>query len=348
MSGMPSDPLAFDFGMNFESSPNRLKGEADERTAIGINEIKYHVSFLDDCLRGIMPHDLILLGAITGAGKTECARGIAAANAQLGKRVHYFALEAEPKEIERRTKFGIVMELVYKERNPRAREVNYADWYRGKIDDITRSYDVSAERIYAAKYKTLFTYYRGSKFDHDDIKRLFLAIQSQTDLIILDHLHYVDITDENENRGFKATVKMIHSVALGMGKPVIVIAHLRKRDLRQKDIVPDIEMFHGASELIKEVTRAIMLAPARCLPSRDARYANTFIHCPKDRLSGSTGHVALCQFDRYFKAYKPHYTLGRPSFAGDEFEPLAEDEVPAWAINHEPMSAPLASFPGEY
>ncbi len=354
MSAAPTDPLAFDFGLDFESSPQRLKGEADERKLIGENEIKYYVSFLDDCLRSIMPHDLILLGAVTGAGKTEAARNIATANARKGKHVHYFALEAEPREIERRTKYSIVVELMRNDRSPHLRDMNYADWYRGHCAEFCRSFDSRADAIYASRYATLHTYYRGSKFDHSDIKRLFLAIQAQTDLIILDHLHYVDIEDENENRGFKKTVKMIRDVSLGMGKPVIVIAHLRKRDMRNKGIVPDIEMFHGASEIIKIVTRAIMLAPAHSMPHRDSSIANTFMHCPKDRLSGTTGHVAMCQFDRNTKAYLPDYTLGRPSFDGSAFEPCSKDEIPAWARSHTPPSAPLVSysssksFPGEY
>jgi hypothetical protein len=327
----PKDPLSFDFGLGFESSAERVKGEAAERVERSKLELPYHHAFLDDCLRGIMPHDLVVLGAETGAGKTEFARNIAASNARNGRRVYYFALEAEPKEIERRTKYSILQRLMRLDGTSRREEVTYPDWYRGQCEDIIGDLDIRAERAFALEYKNLHTYYRGSDFGYDDIKKLLLAIQSEADLIILDHLHYVDIEDDNENRGTKQLVKMIRDVSLGIGKPVILIVHLRKRDIRAKAIVPDIEMVHGSSDIAKMCTRAIMLAPARCMPSSDYNEANTFIHIPKDRVAGATGLVALCHFDRRNKGYTGSYTLGRATPGGDGFEPLEANEIPRWA-----------------
>lgn len=335
----PKDPLAFDFGIGFKSAAERLDGEQAERIDDGKHELPFHHGFLDDILRGIMRTDLLVLGAETGAGKTEFARAVAAKNAKQGKHVYYFALEAENREIERRTKFGIILSLLYRDSRPRRDEVNYPDWRRGRCEEIIgKEIDAQADRLLAMEYRTLHTYYRGSKFDHEDIRRLFLAIQSDADLIVLDHLHYVDIEDENENRGFKKTVKMIRDVALGMGRPVILVVHLRKRDMRSKMIVPDVEMVHGSSDISKICTQAIMLAPARSMPHRDHAISNTFFYVPKDRVGGSTGLVALCEFDRRRRAYAPRYTLGRMSPAGDAFEPV--DVLPSWAKNaHTPRPA---------
>ena len=323
--------LTFDFGINFQSSADRIKGESVERVERGKHEILYHHGFLDDLLRGISQNDLIVLGAETGAGKTEFSRAIAASNARANKRVYYFALEAEEREIERRTKFQILIEQVAKGRIPDWERINYPDWYRGKLEDIFGEYNDEAERRFALEYRNLFTYYRGSKFDHEDIKRLFLAIQSDADLIILDHLHYVDIEDENENRGFKKTVKMIRDVALGIGKPVLLVVHLRKRDIRSKAIVPDIEMVHGSSDIAKICTRAIMLAPARSRPHPRTHLSNTFFYVPKDRVGGATGLVALCAFDRGLRKYHDNYELGRMSPDGTAFEPLTREQMPRWA-----------------
>ncbi len=52
-----------------------------------------------------------MLGAKTGIGKTALATITALHNCQQGKRVHYFALEAEEREIERRMKFQIIADL---------------------------------------------------------------------------------------------------------------------------------------------------------------------------------------------------------------------------------------------
>jgi hypothetical protein len=338
MSEAPRDPLAFDFGVGFEPASARIKGERAAREALVRRELPFHVSFLDDCLRSLLPNDLILLGAETGAGKTELARIIASRSAEAGRHVNYFALEAENLEIERRDKYAILCELVFERKSHRIGEMNYPDWFRGRCNDVIAGLDDLADEIVSERRSTLHTYYRGSKFDHRDIKRLFMAIQSTTDLIILDHLHYVDIEDENENRGFKTTIKMIRDVALGIGKPVILIAHLRKSDSRGKSLVPRLEDFHGSSDIIKVVTHSIMLAPARSMPSHKPGISNTFMYVPKDRHGGNTGLLALCEFDWRKKIYAEHYTLGRAN--GDQFEPIGTKEAPRWAKRHEPMSSP--------
>jgi len=340
MSIAPRDPLAFDFGINFRTAPERLAGERDRRLVEAERTIPYCHAFLDDYLRCIMPHDLILLGALTGAGKTEMARWIATSNAALGRHVFYFALEAEPDEIERRTKFSVLAGLVARDHVQVPGGFNYADWRVGRLETYVRLLDLEADEIAADKYKTLHTYYRDSKFDHEAIRRLFMAVKDQADLIVLDHLHYVDIDDDNENRGFKTTVKMIRDVSLGIGKPVLLIAHLRKKDTKLRFLVPSIDDFHGSSDITKICTRAVLLAPAaksaiEKMPRAHGKAA-TFFSIPKDRVSGACSLIALCDFDWRSKKYDDGYTLGWQSKSGDKFEPLGLGESPAWAKQHVP------------
>lgn len=351
MSSEHKDPLAFDFGVDFKSSADRVKDERDSRLVNAEHALPYHHAFLDDYLRCIMPHDLILIGAATGVGKTELARSIAASTAATGKHVHYFALEAEPYEIERRTKFAVLSGMVARRGIRIPGGMNYADWYCGRLEQHLREIDDEADAQVSDRYKTLHTYYRGSKFDHDDIRRLFLAINTQTDLIVLDHLHYVDIEDENENRGFKRTMKMIHDVSIGIGKPVILVVHLRKRDQsRRKDLVPTIDDVHGSSDIGKICTRAVILAPApkssieEC-PVRDGQYG-TFFSIPKDRVSGACHQLALCEFDWRSKTYGDTYTLGRASRNGEKFEPLGMGDAPAWATRHRPQTRSAEHWTG--
>lgn len=335
------DPLAFDFGIGFESSPRRIKGERLERRKLGARALPYYHAFLDDYLRCIMPNDLILLGAETGAGKTELARHIAAANARNGKRVFYFALEAENLEIERRTKYAEIAQLVMRGGIRIPGGLNYIDWYRGVLErHIGDEIDADADSILEEKYKTFHTYYRGSKFDHAELRRLLLAIQDQADLIVIDHLHYIDIDDDNENRGFKTLVKAVRDVSIAIGRPVLLVAHLRKSDRTRKRIVPDKEDFHGSSDIIKIATDTILLSPALCQPSHKTGVANTFFAIPKAREAGATRLVALCEFDWRTKTYADHYTLGRETKPG-EWEPIGTDEAPGWAHRHQALSVPL-------
>lgn len=340
MTEAPTDPLgpSFDFGVNFESAGKRVLTEKAERQALVARQLPFCHQLLDDWLVSILPNDLILMGAATGAGKTEYARIIASSNARNGKRAFYFALEAEHAELERRLKYAVICELAIENNIQRSWEINYKDWYRGKCDEIIGPLNSEADKIIQTDYKTLFTYYRKASFNHVEMRRLFLAIQSQADLIVIDHLHYIDIDDENENRGLKQIISMIRQVQMDIGIAVILIAHLRKRDGRSKDLVPDVEHFHGSSDIIKIATAAVMLAPAKALPSKKPGIANTFIQVVKDRAEGTTGLIALCEFDRRLKSYAKHYTLGRQ--VDDGFEGLAIEHVPRWAKqNHRPLPA---------
>jgi replicative DNA helicase len=318
----------------FHAAPSRVAGERERRLRAASRAIKYHHAFLDDLLRGIQPHDLVLIGAETGAGKTEIATGIAKANARAGKHVYYFALEAEPDEIERRTKYSLIAELAQQANDPRLFDLNYPDWLVGACEGICERYDHAANQLMLEQLGRLHTYYRGRAFGHDDIRRMFASIKDHAELIVLDHLHYVDIDDENEQRGFKATVKLIRDLALIMGVPVLLVAHLRKRDQRARQVVPHIEDFHGSSDIIKICTQVVQLAPAHNLAPPQWYYAPTFIHVPKDRRGGATGLVAACNFDRRFRTYSNHYTLGRVAKGGTEWEPLALKHVPRWAARN--------------
>jgi replicative DNA helicase len=103
MSAPTQEPIV-DLGPSFGTFGDRIKGERAERLQLATRVLSFGVKFLDVALGGIMARDMVLLGAVTGAGKTTLASVIAETNVERGKRVHYFALEAEHGEIERRIK----------------------------------------------------------------------------------------------------------------------------------------------------------------------------------------------------------------------------------------------------
>ncbi len=336
------DPLDFDFGLGFASSADRIRGEREERLAYAERQLPFHHALLDDCLRSIMPHDLIVIGAYSGLGKTELGRHIAASTAAAGRNAYVFALEAEQRELERRTKYGVLAGLVYQRRLDLGRQFNFSDWYRGVFDAQLVGIEQEADRIVADRFKTLFTYYRGPEFYAANFKKLVLAYQTSADLFVLDHLHYVDNDDDNENRGMREIVQTVRNAALLVGKPVILIVHLRKRTQGSKALVPNLDDIHGSSEIAKNCTHAIMLDRAHGVVNPNKNLSNTFFSIPKDRGDGTKHLIALCPFDWRRKTYADYYTLGRDNRGS--FEPLGTDEVPYWASRHEPMSAPPAGF----
>jgi nucleoside-triphosphatase THEP1 len=347
----PVDPIRFDFGLNFKPAGDRIQGERAERLALAARELPFHVPFLDDIIGGIMPHDLVVIGAETGVGKTALVTGIAKASARAGRRVFYFALEAEDREIERRIKYEIIAEFCKARALPFTDAFNYPDWYRGKFEGAIGAMNIEVDALIARQFGGLRTFYKGSKFDHDMIRKQFQAVQEEADLIILDHLHYVDIEDEDENRGYKRTVKMIRDTALEMGKPVILVVHLRKKSDFARGLVPELDRVMGSSDIAKICTHAVMLAPCRVLERQHWAEALTFVHVPKDRLRGATGFVAVCGFDLRFRTYGQSYALGRLEDYGEHWTEIPFADRPGWATKCRPFggqgAAPVTTKPEE-
>jgi hypothetical protein len=329
------EALPINEGSGFERSSSRVMGERDERLANASDILQFGVNFLDRAFGGIAKHDVILIGAKTGVGKTELSRYIAMFNASRGKRVHFLALEADPTEIERRTKYTMLADMVYRDQNiePMKRlRMNYLDWNLGRLDEITKRYESVVDKVIAETLHTLHTLYRVRDFTVKELEQRFDEIAKETDLVVLDHLHYIDTHDPNENRGYKIIVKKIRDLALTLGKPVIVVAHLRKADRRFSTLVPDIEDFHGTSDVPKMSTKAIILAPAHDRPSPVKSIWNTYIAPVKCRLDGSrTRFVAVVPFDATTNAYQDSFVLGKMTKGGTEFEELEPDQMPAWA-----------------
>lgn len=327
----------------FASMPARLVDERTERIDHGNRRLSYHVGFIDDYLRGILDHDLVLLGAPTGMGKTELALNIAASNASTGKRVHYFALEAEPRELERRTKYAIISRELFRTKHVDREHMNYTDWYHGKLEPMCAQFNSWADEQILQRLSTLQTYYRGSKFTAHDLQKAIMAVYERSQLIVIDHLHYVDSDDDNEARALGDTVKTIRDVSLRIGVPILLVAHLRKRDQRAKQIIATLDDFHGSSNVVKIATQVIAIEAAHCVESDKWYMAPTFMSVLKDRRGGACRLSAVCMFDKRTNGYASDYRLGKIS--GSEWEEIAPHDVPRWAKHCVPSVRPADEPP---
>lgn len=332
MNDKPTDPLAFNFGINFSSAADRAKGERDRRHEVAPRLLPYHVGFFDDYLRGIVPHDLVLLGADSGVGKTDIVTEIAERTVTLDPRrnVYMFALEAEPDEIERRIKYRWISRRLVEREHPIAREVNYPDWYLGRYSSRLATIEREADE-FMASLTGLHTYYKGRDFDGAELHRLCLAVQNKADLIIVDHLHYVDIADtDSENREYKRLVQTIRDIVLLTGRPILLVVHLRKSEGAREPLVPPLERIHGPSEIFKVATGAVMLSRAP-MSGRAWHLSPTFLSVPKWRLGGASRHVALCSYDTRTRSYLDGYTLGRLENGGRDWTEIEAETRPPWA-----------------
>lgn len=325
-----------DQATGFRTVRDRLAGELPRRKALADRALNYHHVLFDDFFRAIWPHDLVLFGAAAGAGKSEQVLKIAMANAAAERRVHVFALEAEPDEFERRAKFALLANEASRLGVPGANEMDYSDWLLGRCEDICGPLNAMADRKLGAQLETMHTFYRGRDFGAADLAREVAKIADKTDLIIIDHLHYIDSDeDDNENRAVTQLIKLIRDLGLRIGKPVILVAHLRKRDERAFRVVPSLDDFHGSSNIAKIVTQAIVMERAFDIDPPEPHLAPTFIAMRKDRRSGASPLVALMHFDTRKRMYLEHYTLGR--VVGRQWKEIEVHKVPRWAKHHEPL-----------
>lgn len=319
----------------FLSMSTRVKGELEERKQWSVHAMNYHNAYIDDCLRAILPHDFILIGAETGLGKTDLALSIAMGNATHERPVAFFALEAEPRELERRTKFAWLSNTAHERGLPGRYELNYTDWLLCRCEDVVGPLNAECERWFDNQLGGLWTYYRGERFDQHDLKRQIMRVHKHVDLIVVDHLHYLDFEDdENENRAITNIVKTIRDVSLRIGKPVILVAHLKKKDERMRKIVPSLNDFHGTSNISKVVTQSITIARARKVKAPKWWLAPTYVSVLKDRRAGAPPYCALQFFNRKSRTYEEHYVLGELVKGDTDWEPVKPGDQPSWARCH--------------
>ena len=310
-------------------SDQRLEGERDVRRANGI-EMRFGHPYLDDALVGIANSDLVLVGADTGAGKTDFCCNIAITNLMLGKRVSYIALEAHEREIEQRILYRTISNCCTKIGHAVPR---YTEWMNGdKVNLPNGLYEQALEYV-TNNLENFSVFYRASSFGTGELKKVIGNDADSTDLFIIDHIHYVDIEDENENRGLKELTKTIRDLAIIERKPVIFVAHLRKRNATKKS-APTIDDFYGSSDISKIATRCIMLSPAHSVSSDDINTSPTIIQIVKDRLEGSKPYHALSMYLRSSREYMPTYTLGFESPNGEEWNQIDPARKPGWARRH--------------
>lgn len=308
-------------------SSDRIKELNSARLAT--EPLSFGVKYLDEITGGgISPEDFILVSARTGTGKTELAKIIAMENRH--KRVHFFALEAAKNEIERRMKYSLVANVVFGPMRDhfKGEHFNYLDWMHGRFNHILGPFEKELDEITAAAFGNLKTYYPGDEaLTEENLNKVLISIENETDLIIFDHIHYFDFQDENENRAMKKTVKTLKRFSEQSGKPVILLAHLRKADKRFPTVVPSIDDIHGSSDIGKQCTTAIMLSSAN-MELAPYHYA-THIALAKFRYDMSrTRFVSVCGYDIKKNAYDEKYYLGKVSFDETKLETVS---LPHWA-----------------
>jgi len=311
----------------FRSVSDDLKPDCAYRLDLRDRLISYGNSFLDDALVGIAPDDLILIGAPSGAGKTQFCVNIAKACLAQKKRCHFFALEASRYEITRRLKFEIFQRRYQTHHN---RPCDFQRWALGQTLPEDAKIEHEANMEFLEKYRgDLKIFYKRGDFGVTQMVERVLQISKKTDLIIIDHVHYFDFDDVNENRAIKEIAKTARDLVLEENVPIILVSHMRKSN--NQTYAPSIEDFHGSSDLYKIATTAITVGPGAFFPQTGI--AETYVSIVKNRLNSTanryTGRLA---FNTLRGDYEKKYEIGKSQQTRErEFKTLEQNDYPRWA-----------------
>jgi replicative DNA helicase len=317
---------------DFRHSLDWCADEAEDRAKTARQVQPIGIDYLDDAMVGLFPDDVVLLGAGTGVGKTALATMLAEAGSVAGRRVGFLALEASQREIERRIKYRRLARAYFDDPDRMPGEVSFALWRAYRCEPQLAKYASWVEEGLRRDLANLRTYYRTDAFTPDDLRRVLLGARDLVDVFVLDHFHYIDqdSADQSELRFQAELTKLISSLARDMGRPVIVVAHLRKGSHRDERLVPGLDDFMGSSHLVKIATRAVLMAQRRDdAPQANPSKTSTLVHVAKDRVVGTTRYVGELTFDRNTSSYLPGYDLRELLNGGKELQ--TPTRLPGWA-----------------
>ena len=335
---------------DLEPAERRIAGERAARRAMAKRVMPFGISFLDDALGALLPHDVVLLTARSGAGKTELASMISENAARRGRRVLMIALEAEARELERRIKYRMLVQEFWRGGYSLGdANLSYRDWYMFRLDHVLGPLEDEIDQRFARDIgSNLTTVYRGEEFTEQDLSRVVESTHQDFDMCVLDHLHYVDSDERDENHALKQLTKRIRDLALLVAKPFVVVVHVRKADARAgrfKPLMPTLEDIHGASDVTRMATRAVAIGPAGFDPDK-WWMRPTFMKILKDRPGGGLAEywVAKVDFDARSGSYADQYELGRIGMGKTGEEWFRVTKAPSWAKGcaHLSKQEPLA------
>lgn len=315
----------------FKSAAQGFLEEAQSRHDDMKRVCTYGMNYLDKALGPILLSDVVLLGARTGVGKTQFCVNLALANIQEGKRVHYFALEADENEIERRIKYSLMADYFYADpRRPiLKRHLSYRDWIMGNLGPEIQQYEDLATAEFS-KFVDLNIFYNKSGFGVEELIKSVIEIENETDLIILDHVHYFDFGSDTENKALKEIAMKVRNINQITRIPVVMVAHLRKGDRFNRDICPSEDEFHGSSELAKVATRIVTLARGEALTA--TKYS-TFVRVAKSRIDSSpVRFLGEVIYDIKKNQYEKIFKIGKIVDGGKSFEKIEKEEFPYWML----------------
>ncbi|MHA1911996.1 MAG: DnaB-like helicase C-terminal domain-containing protein [Candidatus Kariarchaeaceae archaeon] len=293
------------------------QGVEETKVADPSQVMDYGYSFLNDQLGGLFEGELLLVGGITGTGKTTLALKIAEKQALKGKKVVVIALEE--RNITRARKA-----TAYEINRQRARFkkplLNMKDFLIGK-DKPDEAEQLSAiEKIKNDNLKYLTT---KKQLTIDQLDEIYE--KEKADLYVVDHLHYFGLKeDRSKADAIEKSMQHIKNLTVQNNARTILIAHFQKVDESKK---PTMTNFKDGISIAQTADTILMLWRDKAEGEKETQYKTEFI-CPKNRID-QPAFTAHAVFDISTNEYQKTINLSYGTENSDTANnaPVAESEI---------------------
>lgn len=305
--------------------------EGEERRSIDQKSIcHFGIKSLDDQIPGILKNDLIVIGADSGAGKSDVALSMAVHNASVGKQVALYFIEGGALEAIARIKWKEIRDIYYTKYRSGI-EMDYIKWRLNIHDcpETLKEIEKEAEESISNRLKdNLQMYSFRAGFTIDDLTKS-LESTGEVDLIVIDHLQYFTLVNpRNEYQEMTEIVKRVKEITENKQIPVVLVSHLRKKDKDRG--LPNQEDFFGTSNIAKICSLAFTITPATSVDDHEKEIYPTYFRVVKSRSGIRTSLATLNKYDFKRGFYLPEYEVWR--LVGDHpKDQLTGPKLPRWA-----------------
>lgn len=318
----PNDFSKFDAG--FLTIDRAIQLEKEMRGKRRLEQMPvYGNFFLTDCLLGILPSEVVVIGADAGVGKTQLVNDLAFKNAYEGRRVYLFSLEGDKNEVITRAKWQIICQQYFK--NPSNKSMSFQKFQMNAIDGI-EDLEAYAEKQLMRIRDNLFIYDRKEDLDLPTLCGMISKID-KADLVIIDHLHYMNLSDEkNEASQLTEIMKAVMKIAEFKGIPFVIVSHLKPKS-RERHVLPDNNDFFGSSNIAKIATTCITVSPWHDLDERDL--SATMFRITKSRGGAQKKFIGNVFYNIQQRKYEQNYTLHY--IKKGDLQLVSNEDYPSWA-----------------
>lgn len=303
--------------------------------------LSFGYNFLDDVLTGIFPGELVLIGGVTGSGKSTYAMNVISKAAKRGHKCFVFALEDRIEDYAMKALF-FRMNILAKQGGDEAgytwnlfRRNCYSDERYHRIRAQAKK-DLANDNIRFIKVDGRLNFKVIEKIIDDEV-------MTGSELFLIDHLHHMDLDEGNDTRAENienALVDMRNMQRRNKAR-ILLVAHYKKTQGQ----LPTLDSFKDSISLVQNANYVISLWRERGESHAEKKKGKTF--------TASLTAFANTQNPRYVETYFQIPKSRNPN--GEQvirviYDKLLGDYVDTGAIEPRPMSdmkPKQAGFNGE-